>query len=366
MSTKDLERVAYLVGAGATHASAMSENSPYGLLMNDLANPIRKALGDLGVNVGADPSLKSLINSLVSDPSIIEHIITFLDQSVSQIHREFAERLREAFVVALNKVLEDVERESGGKPNSLYSALIDMHFVQGNNEQLNGVLTLNYDDYIESALLDRLQLDVDYGLRIVTQEHSVQKVPVLKLHGSFSWREVWPVELDPSPKPLWIPPGVHKPKGRYPFNLIWGRAREILDCDVLRIIGCNLSANDWDLVSLLFSTNQTRTSCLPYRIEIIDHPGNAERIKKEFSYLPISSIFDVDVGDSVAWEVLAGKIDQPFSKLQTKRQGELVEGLEHSNWFRIWLIQKSIEVMEKSASLETEAGEFQRFCEEVA
>ena len=43
-------------------------------------------------------------------------------------------------------------------------------------------------------------------------------------------------------------------------DLIWDKARELLDCDVLRIIGSSLSMNDWELVSLVHTTQKLRKS----------------------------------------------------------------------------------------------------------
>ena len=52
---------------------------------------------------------------------------------------------------------------------------------------------------------------------------------------------------------LWIPPGVDKRTEYYPFNLLWGKAKEFLmNCDILRIVGCSLNRNDWALIPILY------------------------------------------------------------------------------------------------------------------
>ena len=53
---------------------------------------------------------------------------------------------------------------------------------------------------------------------------------------------------------LWIPPGVDKKRENYPFNYLWGQAVEnLLECDVLRVIGCSLSRNDWGMIPILYT-----------------------------------------------------------------------------------------------------------------
>jgi hypothetical protein len=83
---------------------------------------------------------------------------------------------------------------------------------------------------------------------------------------------------------LWIPPSIEKVKDRYPFNLLWGKAFELLlNCDVLRIVGCNLSQNDWGLISLLFNTQLEPGGV--YEIELIrSHKGGA-RVRKRNGFL---------------------------------------------------------------------------------
>ena len=110
----------------------------------------------------------------------------------------------------------------------------------------------------------------DYGINVVGHSTTERPLRVIKLHGSFTWTDSWPVRRSrrlKSPDPLWIPPGIQKAKERYPFNILWGLAREQLECDILRVVGCRLSASDWDLISLIFSTHHTHGSnkpCLLY------------------------------------------------------------------------------------------------------
>src|SRR5207249_3124295 len=123
------------------------------------------------------------------------------------------------------------------------------------NEELGGILTINYDEYIEQAIQSFQDQSVDFGIDVRGNERKRNSIRLLKLHGSFGWEDAWPIVVKGGATKLcWIPPGIQKARDRYPFDVLWGLAREMLDCDVLRIVGCRLSPNDWDLISLLFST----------------------------------------------------------------------------------------------------------------
>jgi hypothetical protein len=82
---------------------------------------------------------------------------------------------------------------------------------------------------------------------------------------------------------LWIPPGIEKDKDAYPFNILWGKAFEMLDCDVLRIVGCKLKQNDWGLLSLIFNT-QLETD-QTYEIQLIDFHREGELIRQRNGFL---------------------------------------------------------------------------------
>ena len=72
-------------------------------------------------------------------------------------------------------------------------------------------------------------------------------------------------------------------RNSYPFNTLWGKAFEILDCDVLRIVGCKLSQNDWGLMSLLFNTQLK--SGKAYQIELINTQDGGLEIRGRTRFL---------------------------------------------------------------------------------
>ena len=211
-------------------------------------------------------------------------------------------------------------------------------------EKLSGILTLNYDDYIEAAITSVYDIadSVDFGIAF-HQRRSTRRITLLKLHGSFNWKDCWPVQLiadGDSAEPLWIPPGIQKAKGGYPFNVLWGRAREMLQCDLLRVVGCRLSPNDWDLLSLLFTTRHASDlDALPYVVEVIDSPGRAEELKRRYPFLDVRSILDIteyDIGRQLVGEMTGGA-PRPIKDLSNDQFTQLCD--TRRNWFRVWLEQ---------------------------
>jgi hypothetical protein len=353
-----LQRVVYLFGAGASHACVKAVNSGYGILMRDLNEELAKRLRIAVTNqFSGDAALNDLMNNVVDDRTDFEHIITFLDDSCSRIHKDFAETMRRTFEQVLRDRLTDIQIELGDTPDGLYFTLLDMYAVKGFNEELGGLLTLNYDGYLESAISRRSDLQLDLGIRLSPPVAlTLAPLRLLKLHGSFTWAETWPITsvLD---VPLWIPPGIQKAKEQYPYNLIWGLARELLDCDVLRIVGCRVGANDWDLVSLLFTTRHTNRERPPYDIEIIDSPEQAKRIQSEFPYLGAKSLLQIEsVGSQIIAEFIGGG-PRPYDVLTPSEVQSLSEAVSTpQNWFRIWLKQKAEAMFNDLGDISTPQG----------
>ena len=287
-------RVVYLFGADASHACVKRVGSPHGILMGDLTVSIQERLRELVEEKFSDnENFAELVNS-VADDADIEHIITFLDDIPSLQHREFAEEMRKAFEQVLREKLQNIHRDSQGDPIDLYRVLLDIHEVDQFPEVLQGIITINYDEYIEEAIEHVHGAGVDFLIR-VEQSSNVPNGPrLLKLHGSFGWQDTWPISRGgDGDATLWIPPGIQKAKQAYPFNVLWGAARELLACDVLRVVGCRLGPNHWDLISLLFSMRHAGIGHRPH-IEVIDSPGHAIALKEAYPYLQILSILEVE------------------------------------------------------------------------
>jgi SIR2-like domain len=365
-------RVVYLLGAGATQGAAQFAGSTARLVMPGLIGRLLDRTSDVYVEDFADHNgLKHLINDVVGDDTDFEHLLTFLEDTPSRRYQEFAQRLRTVFSTVLRRALEEVRSELGEHHSALYAVLVDMHEVAESGERLAGFLTLNYDNFLEHAIEHRLGRVVDYGVQITNPSgHDAREpIPVLKLHGSFSWRPTWPVEVaEEIDAGLWIPPGIRKAKGDYPFNAIWGAARELLDCDVLRIIGCNLGPNDWDLVSLLFTTMHSRESARPYELEVIGWPDGAARISETFPYLNVRSLLEIpDIGAQFIAEILASDPGE-YSDLDENEQERAIEaaGTKITNPFQHWLRLKGELMHRDLPSIDTDLDLFRQFIEESA
>jgi AraC-like DNA-binding protein len=354
-------RVVYLFGAGASHACVQHVGSSHGTLMKHLVSLLSDEVSDLVKDHYQDHrSLRFLANDLITDSVDIEQIITFLDQSPSALHRDFAERLRDTFEAVLRQRFEEIELEIGDPPDALYYALIDMHHVPRFTEQLGGFLTLNYDSLLEHAIERYGRLHVDFCVKVEGTASEGTPIQVVKLHGSFAWEDRWPIATSASGT-LWIPPGIQKAKDRYPFNMLWGGARELLECDVLRVVGCSLSANDWDLISLLFTAQYTRSDGRRFHIEIIDTPRQALALQRRFPYLGVQSVLEhAVIGPQLLAELL-GNEPRTFDSLADEERRFVLELAEaEPNWFLRWLRLKAEVTYRDLGSISTDNGAFER------
>jgi len=329
--------------------------------MSDLNQEIADSLrAVLRAEFPSQKPLEDLLNNVIDERTDFEHIITFLDESPSKLHRDFAGAMRRTFEAVLRKRFQTIEAELGKTPDRLYVALLDMHDVRGLQEVLRGFLTINYDNYLESAVTGAPNLSLDTGIDVRPVPSLKRAVKVLKLHGSFDWNDAWPI-THKSASTLWIPPGIQKTKDRYPFNALWGLARELLDCDVLRIIGCRLGGNDWDLISLLFTTCHTNAERGPYRVEIIDSPKNAQRLKRDHPYLGVQSILEIEpIGSQLIGEFMASA-PKSYSDLTSEEKRDVIaKAGTDKNWFHIWLKQRAEALNTEFGSVSTAVGAFEQ------
>lgn len=358
------KKVVYLIGAGASQGCVNFVGNGRGILMKHLTQKLADRVHCLVKGSFRDDNrLIDLVNTVVDEDTDFEHVITFLDESTSDQHRMFAERLRDVFEDVLRRELESIEEEIGEDRYRLYAMLLDMYEIQGLSEELNAILTINYDDYIEGAASTVYDSPVDFGISIGDGTNPNHRLKLLKLHGSFGWNETWPITTNGNASTLWIPPGIQKKKERYPFNVLWGLAREVLDCDVLRIVGCRLSPSDWDLISLLFTTRHSNTLRSPYKVEVIDSPCHAFRLKEEYPYLDIQSLLEIrdyEIGSRLIGELL-GTPPKSYDSLSLNERERVLDAAgNESNWFRVWLehMAEALFVEPTIESLDTESGLF--------
>jgi hypothetical protein len=373
------KKVVYLLGAGASDAEIRYlDPRCKGILMQDVVGDIPSKLDE------STEDFKRIKAILVDDEKIIdiEQIITLYEHDVDKKHHVAANKLRELFrKIVTSRIVQvlSVQPKDDGYVfhSSLLAALFDMHTIDDFDEELCAVLTTNYDDLVERAL-QNVYGGFDYTFELVnkTGEYNTGKgKPLLKLHGSFNWIGEYPIELD---KPansavedfsgnyiIWAPPGLIKQKSNYPFSAIWSKARELLDCDILRIVGCSLSRNDWLLIELIHDAQKLRKAS-HLKIQLLDYPGPAYYVWKNFPYLDVEYILFKDYFSSYCHDIESIEIpDRTFASYSDEdieALGQQIGG--NTNMFQLWLAAIGYEIKNTmKLNLGTERNIFKRFCE---
>ena len=293
--------------------------------MQDLGLPLLEELRKLqGRRLLKDVSLEYLVNSVIDENTDFEHIISFLDDAPSLRHRQFANEMRRAFERVLRDRLNRINVETRGGAVLLFKVLIDLYSIKDFPEALQGIITTNYDEFIEKAI-KQLGYNTNFGIQVESPNRDSEDILLLKLHGSFGWRNSFPItQKKDKSDTLWIPPGINKAKQAYPFNVLWGLARQALSCDVLRIIGCSLRANDWDLVSMVFAMRHVNSLGRP-TIQVIDSPSYVEHLKQLYPYLEIRSMLETEPTGSMLVAELTGGATRSFVELDEYERQRLID-----------------------------------------
>ncbi len=289
------KKVAYLIGTGAIQASLDYEKYTEKILMKNIKDMMFREIYKQNIK-----ELKPVINQLGGKGADVEHLISLYSQAG---YDKIAKSLKQLFFEVLTKVISNVDSksENGVFVPKLLLTLFDMYNIKEFNEKLVGILTINYEDLIERALAETFGA-INYGFKIKqnkTKFKYQQKLPpIIKIHGSFNWENSYPINVsdelvknNDSEQILWLPPSITKDRSRYPFNKAWGISHEILECDILRVIGCSLNRNDWHLISLLYITQQISQN-KRYIIELINFDIECKKIIKDYDYLSFESIFN--------------------------------------------------------------------------
>lgn len=267
--------VAYLFGAGATHAELanlcaknitdetfLEKNSL--LLANVSKRVCREAKNDR--------EFSKKIHKLLSPSGLsnIELFISLLEknqiESTAEIVKSFKRRIKK-------DILERLRRRR--KDFYLHKALFELHKHNSKDEQLTGVISLNYDGLLDEAYKVVFGHEPNYCL----SQTSGAQLPLLKLHGGFD------LTYRNRKLPI-ITPGVNKNYLELPYNFIWGKALELLiEADILRVIGCSLSQNDLGIVDLLFKAHVVKKK--PLILQLIDFDPESNRVKENFGFFPL-------------------------------------------------------------------------------
>lgn len=273
-------RIVYLFGAGATHAELQNidpdlTNKNRGLLVSQLSSRvIERARRDpqyLTDDVAMVSGAKGSLN--------IELLISLIESSKIPKWEYKTSTLK-------HLVREDIEGILSAQTTNrfyLHRALLELHEHQATRrkETLTGLISLNYDDVLDAAYRQyygppQYCFSLDEPLR-------KDDVPLLKLHGSFNWKNVKirgrnrNIEI--------IPLGSTKNYIHPPYGCIWNQALQtLIGCDTLRVIGCSLSPNDVHLIDLLFKAHLERGTS--FEIEIIGSEKMGEAIRSNYGFFP--------------------------------------------------------------------------------
>jgi len=291
--TYPAKEVVYLLGAGATQADV-------GHRGGEKTNLLMKDSNVVGPGVATRVLRRANIDRKLNirEETDIEKLISLLNATGIDEYKRTADDLREAYY---REILESLSKAGILEQPDLAIGLLQMHknVLLKKSETLSGIINLNHDNLFQVASQEThgcINLGFDFNSSHFKRGDNEDAPLILQLHGSFSWFNTLPIEvsrLDPKTKYdkdiLWIPPTTLKEAKDYPYNKLLGLAYELLlkRCKILRIIGCSLSQNDWNIISLIFSAqyNQYRSSKTCFNIELIMDKDGCRRIINEFSYL---------------------------------------------------------------------------------
>ena len=310
-------KIVYLFGAGATHAElqnidpALTEKNR-GLLVSHVSSRVieraRREKGyikDVATVSGTSGSLN------------IELLISLIENSKIRGWEHKAQRLKKL----VREDIEGILSATRTRRFYLHKALLELHrnVATHQKEELIGLISLNYDNVLDTTYKEYCGRRL-YCFSTDTAPAAGQGIPLLKLHGSFGWKNLKirgrkrTIEI--------IPLGSTKNYIHPPYGYIWNQALEtLIRCDTLRVIGCSLSQNDFHLIDLLFKAHLERDA--EFDIEIIA----AERVGQ-------------GIRDSYGF----------FRGLRTLTQikDNLVPEPEPTNPFKTWLRYKSLALLEEN------------------
>jgi hypothetical protein len=295
------KKVAYLFGAGATHAelanvlprltSDAGMQRKLGLLTSDLSARVMKEarstpgfLDDLEfLEPPHGPGSVEPATGLPGQMNI-ELLIGLIENC--KIHRwEQKTRILKMLVRA------DIESKLSRRRKALFylhKALFELHTHPAmRDEQLAAIISLNYDDVLEEAYREFFGKP-NYCLALDRDARLLSDIPLLKLHGSFNWRTGVNVRRRRRRVEI-IPLGSNKNYVHAPYNFIWTRALEVLiECDTLRVVGCSLSQNDVHLVDLLFKAHLEKApeEMKAFEIEIVSGERAGKAIRENYGFFP--------------------------------------------------------------------------------
>jgi hypothetical protein len=288
------KNVVYLFGAGATQAELNYQSYDVNLLMRDNSDTgLPGVCSRIMKAVRLDKQLSWLYKATKSASQIdIEQLISLLEELNLERYRKATEKLR---ILYYKDILGNLKRTGVINKPKLSMSLFELHENEQHKEieELKGIICLNHD-YLLEAACSKVHKGINLGVGFTSDifQYNKNAPLIIKLYGSFNWRSGKRIQIikakltKPHHGLLWLPPTIAKETKSYPFNKLLGIAYELLmlECDVLRVIGCSLNQNDWKVISLLFKTQCIRgDGC--FDIELIQSRESGEDTKERLGYL---------------------------------------------------------------------------------
>ena len=289
MAPEQKKKVAYLFGAGATHAELIDIEpdllrEKQGLLIGDVSSRvIQKARANKSYRLNLETV------SATSGSLNIELLISLLENS--KVH-DWAPKT-ELLKRLVEKDIKAILTASRTRRFYLHRALFQLHKHRAMlpKEEVIGLISLNYDGVLDQAYRQYYG-EPNYCFSLNSAVPSSTNIPLLKLHGSFNWSGTTirgrrrTIEI--------IPLGAHKTYLHAPYGYIWNHALEVLTtCDTLRVIGCSLSQNDEHLIDLLFKAHLERSEA--FEIEVIAPISAGEAIRENYGFFPkIKTLLEIE------------------------------------------------------------------------
>lgn len=328
------KKIVYLLGAGTTHAEKQLECKVKkvgldkdgklkngGLLASHVSQRVIKRLINKKLEIAkcygiGEFSLENPDQPEIKENADIELFISLIESLETNESEKHAKLLRKYF---REDICNNLLTTKGNIQPRLHCSLIELHNLIKSikrEEQLLGFFTVNYDSVFEKSLkLTKSKLEYGFNIGYLQQKYMFNTGYFLKLHGSFDWHfdpdsnKITISSLGRSEEGQWIPPRLNKEYLNYPYNILHGKAYELLaQCDILRVIGCSLNQNDIGLISLLFKTQRLRRPN-PYSIEIISTPNASNEIMNR---LGILLSFDESFYKKDDWTKTGKDAENPF------------------------------------------------------
>ena len=214
-------KIAYLLGAGATHAELTNlypKNGSDALFLEKSG----LLIGQISKRVFKNASDKKVFQRGVMAKFLTRKGLANIELFISLIgdNRIKSERATEELKRLVEEDITEKLNDSRLKRFYLHKALLELHSKINDKETLFGFISLNYDSVLDKAYEATNRRKPSYYLS--SKQPPEVETPILKLHGGFNLKDRKGRKI-----PI-ITPGINKNYLELPYNFILGRPFEIL------------------------------------------------------------------------------------------------------------------------------------------